>query len=136
MSISDHRREQIREAVRRWRERNPKKVRLQARKYVKGWRKKYPLEAKYKDMKMNAKRREILFRLTFNEWLILWKGYVDKRGVYSGQYVLARYQDKGNYEIGNVYLTTVNQNCSDGGKIGAQRRWGRKSTLASTQTKV
>lgn len=62
-----------------------------------------------------AKRRGIPFLLTFNKWLKVWKdsGHFHQRGKRPGQYVMARRDDVGPYTVGNVYVTTIEQNTRD-----------------------
>lgn len=62
-----------------------------------------------------ANRRGIPFLLTFDEWLKLWQdsGHFHQRGKRPGQYVMARRDDVGPYAVGNVYITTLEQNTRD-----------------------
>ena len=60
--------------------------------------------------KQNAKQRNIDFKLTFDEWWEVWKPHFHNRGRGKGQYVMYRTMDKGGYEIGNVYIGTVERN--------------------------
>lgn len=56
--------------------------------------------------------RGIAFHLTFEQWLRLWtaSGHLHERGRRRGQYVMARFKDKGAYEIGNVRIITCSEN--------------------------
>lgn len=60
--------------------------------------------------------KPIIFKLTFDEWLNLWvtSGYLDKMGRSGGCYVMSRKNDLGNYELGNVFIQSVEQNLSEG----------------------
>lgn len=68
---------------------------------------------KYNDQKSSAKRRGIEWRITFEEWCEWWvaTGHWDQRS--RTGYVMARYGDKGAYELGNIYCTTAHQNVHD-----------------------
>jgi hypothetical protein len=66
----------------------------------------------YANHKSNAKQRGIPFLLTFEQWLAIWiaSGRLDERGHFKGQYVMARFKDRGAYETGNVRIITVSEN--------------------------
>jgi hypothetical protein len=55
------------------------------------------------------------FELTYEQWLEIWQasGHLHERGPYKGQYVMARFGDKGPYAIGNVEIITAEQNHKD-----------------------
>lgn len=59
-----------------------------------------------------ARKKGINFLLTLNEWLAVWEasGRLQERGRNKGQYVMARFGDKGPYAIGNVRICTVTEN--------------------------
>ncbi len=59
-----------------------------------------------------AKKRSIEFLLTFEEWLKIWvdSGHYFERGCRKGQYVMVRKGDNGPYAVGNVRITTVEEN--------------------------
>ena len=61
-----------------------------------------------------AKIRGIEFKLTFEQWLGVWtkSGKLEQRGRLKNQFVMARFQDKGAYEIGNIEIITVSENLS------------------------
>ena len=69
-------------------------------------------EYKYRAHRANARARNILFLLTFDQWWELWKqsGKWKKRGWSYGQYVMARPGDQGAYEIGNVIICLAETN--------------------------
>lgn len=71
---------------------------------------------KYMQQKYHAKKRGIGFGLTFDEWLDIWtsSGHFAERGRKLGQYVMARFGDKGGYYAGNVEIITVSKNHYDG----------------------
>lgn len=62
-----------------------------------------------------AKSRGIPFKFTKAEWFDVWEksGKWEQRGCRRGQYVMARKDDKGAYEIGNVEIITCSQNIKD-----------------------
>lgn len=62
--------------------------------------------------------KPIIFKLTFDEWLDLWmaSGKIDLMGRTSGSYVMSRYNDLGDYEVGNVFIQPVEDNIRDGHK--------------------
>lgn len=70
------------------------------------------LRAVYQVQRYNAKKRNIAFNLTFKEWLHIWQvsGHLHERGRHSGQYVMARFGDKGPYAVGNVKIILMNDN--------------------------
>lgn len=74
-----------------------------------------PLRAKYQAHKGDAKRRGIPFKLTFKEWLSIWRRSrrINQMGYHSGQYVMSRFGDVGAYEVGNVRITTCNKNAAE-----------------------
>lgn len=67
----------------------------------------------YMTHKRNAKKRNIDFFLTFDEWLAIWSqsGKLELRGPKKGQYCMARIGDIGPYAIGNVYIELSDVNC-------------------------
>ncbi len=73
---------------------------------------------KYKSHIYSASQRTIPFKLTFEQWYNIWQesGKWDHRGRGSGKYVMSRKNDKGAYEIGNVFIQSNARNVSDGRK--------------------
>ncbi|HXU06315.1 MAG TPA: hypothetical protein VN903_35410 [Polyangia bacterium] len=69
-----------------------------------------PQRSAYRQQLRNAKRRNIEFRLTFEEWLAVWveSSHLDERGL--GGYVMARENDRGPYAVGNVKIITQRDN--------------------------
>jgi hypothetical protein len=67
---------------------------------------------KYQSHRSHAKARGISFNLTFEQWLKIWtdSGHLSERGNKAGQYVMARFQDRGAYAVGNVRIITVEEN--------------------------
>lgn len=68
--------------------------------------------SRYLEHKYSAKQRGIKFLLTYTEWCSIWywSAHWNQRGPYRGQYVMARYGDKGDYEIGNVHIVRQEDN--------------------------
>jgi hypothetical protein len=66
----------------------------------------------YKTQSYDAKDRGIEFLLSFEEWLNIWQdsGHLHERGKKKGQYVMARFGDKGPYAVGNVKIITFADN--------------------------
>ena len=81
------------------------------------------VKQKYNVHKAGAKRRDIPFNLTFEQWTNIWfsSGKWDLRGHGANKYCMCRYGDKGAYEIGNVYIATNRHN-------GIVANTGRKHT--------
>ena len=77
----------------------------------------------------NSKRRGIGFNLTFEEWWDIWQssGFWHLRGNRKGQYVMSRYQDQGDYEVGNVFIQLFENNL---------REVSVKSKSSATKTKM
>lgn len=71
---------------------------------------------KYTWHRGNAKKRNIPFLLTFEEWWDIWQksGHWEERGTKKGQYCMSRYNDTGPYAVGNVFIQLHSQNSSDG----------------------
>lgn len=67
-------------------------------------------KGRYYQHKCNAARRGVEFKLTFEEWLNIWSDKYDQRGTSINSYVMCRKEDKGAYEVGNVYINTVSHN--------------------------
>jgi len=60
----------------------------------------------------------IRFYLTFEEWIQIWEqsGKLNSRGKRKGEYVMARYNDTGDYAVNNVFITTMEHNTYLGNK--------------------
>jgi hypothetical protein len=102
------------------------------------------IKSKYNVQKACAKRRNIPFNLTFDEWYKIWldSGHFSERGCKKGQYVMSRYNDLGAYEIGNVFIQTNTNNVSQA-QSGIKRKLGpmseehkRKISIARTGIKL
>jgi hypothetical protein len=73
------------------------------------------MRRQYWAQKSNAKRRGIPFLLTYEQWYGIWKrsGHLSDRGKGTDRYCMARFHDRGAYEIGNVHIITHQQNARD-----------------------
>lgn len=73
---------------------------------------------KYKIHQYRSKRSGVEFLFTFEEWYKIWidSGHWHERGCHKGQYVMARYEDKGPYAVGNVKIIKHEEN-------GAERKF-------------
>lgn len=72
-------------------------------------------KGRYLEHKRRAKMRSIPFLLTFDQWSEIWKqsGHADEMGHCGHQFCMARYGDKGGYEVGNVRIITCSENNSE-----------------------
>ncbi len=103
----------------------------------------------YTHQKHEAIRRGIQFKLTFDEWLMIWtrSGHLEERGRKRGQFVMARKGDKGPYAVGNVKIITNGDNNREFPRnesyrskmrkalIGRKITWGDKISKALTGRK-
>jgi hypothetical protein len=75
---------------------------------------------RFKQHRNNAKRRDVLFEMLFPNWIGVWwtSGHWHERGKRKGQFVMARYQDRGAYVEGNIQIITNAENVIEafGGK--------------------
>lgn len=71
---------------------------------------------------------QLEMRLTFEQWLNIWlaSGKILMRGVWKGQYCMARKGDLGHYEVGNVFIQLASENARDA-KLGRPGLKGRMS---------
>lgn len=74
-----------------------------------------PWWRRYKWQMNKALQRGIPWLLSFEEWCEIWRasGKWSKRGRKSGQYVMARYGDRGAYERANVRICLVGENVNE-----------------------
>ena len=70
---------------------------------------------KFYQQRKAANKRNIVFNLTYDEWLDVWQssGKLHLRGVGKGKYCMARKGDQGPYEIGNIEIIPFEQNNRD-----------------------
>jgi hypothetical protein len=73
----------------------------------------------YHSHKGRAKRNNIGFHFTYEQWREWWQTELDKigpdakRGKDAGRYVMCRYNDEGSYKIDNVYCGSLKHNAND-----------------------
>ena len=74
-----------------------------------------PYYSQWRKHKYHAAGKNVPFLLTYEEWLDIWQksGHIHEIGTKKGQYCMARFGDKGGYEIGNVEIVTVSKNHKD-----------------------
>lgn len=70
------------------------------------------LSKSYHDQKTRSAERGIPFLLTFEQWKKIWRdsGCMNYRGRERGKYCMARFGDKGAYEVGNVKIVKTEEN--------------------------
>jgi hypothetical protein len=83
-----------------------------------------PLVFAFKTQREGAKRRGIPWRLAYWEWLQIWQdsGNLADRGSHKGQWVMARYEDQGAYEAGNVVIVRSETNSADANRRNYPKR--------------
>lgn len=87
----------------------------------------------YHTQKGHAKRRGVPFKLTLEEWFDWWQstGHYHERGRTKDCYVMARHNDTGPYELGNIYCCTVAENARTSNKLNP-RKISKKTRDAAT----
>jgi hypothetical protein len=75
----------------------------------------FDLKRKFRAQRKNAKRRNIEWAMTFEEWFRIWRqsGKLDMRGRCGDDYCMCRKLDAGAYEVGNVQIKTVHTNLTE-----------------------
>jgi hypothetical protein len=68
--------------------------------YMKNYRK------QFNDQKSMSKKRNVEWRLSFEEWMSIWEssGHLEQRGRGQGRYVMSRRGDCGPYSVDNVFI--------------------------------
>lgn len=71
---------------------------------------------KFYGHRYHAKKRNVAFLLTFDEWITIWinSGHWNERGLGARKYCMCRIDDIGPYAVGNVFIDTNSKNVSDG----------------------
>jgi hypothetical protein len=66
----------------------------------------------YRQHRTNARKRGVVFLLTYDEWLSTWtdSGHLCERGRRGDQYCMSRPGDRGPYAAGNVATVTNEEN--------------------------
>ena len=92
---------------------------------------------RFRQQRYNAKRRGISFQFKFDEWIKWWvknlgPNWLEKRGCKNGDYVMARFKDKGPYHPRNVecVLSEVNHATGNYG-VGHNMTYFRESEVRS-----
>ncbi len=87
----------------------------------------------FKDQRTNARRRSIVFALTFEEWIMLWErsGHLSERGRGPEQYVMARLGDAGHYAVGNIKIITNRENRCEQRMFEEQKEFYRRRMLGN-----
>ena len=91
---------------------------------------------KYQLQKYDANKRGILWQFNYPIWLKIWykSGHWKDRGCRRGQYVMARFGDKGPYAPENVRICTVEENRAEAIQVfGPEVR--KRMSLAQTGRK-
>lgn len=78
--------------------------------------------SKYTQHKNNSMNRGIAWRINLYEWCAIWEksGKWSQRGRNHGEYVMARLDDEGGYEIGNIEIVLNTENIIE----YYMREWG------------
>lgn len=83
------------------------------RRWRRQWCKDNPELNAFRNQRGAAKRRNIPFLFTLEEWVAWWGEDFDKRGKEPDSLCMARHNDIGAYEIGNVSKISYAQNTID-----------------------
>ena len=77
---------------------------------------KNPLYHAFYSQRSLARRRGVVWKLEYDEWLQIWQesGHLHERGNRRGYYVMARNHDHGPYARGNVSIVLFEINSRDG----------------------
>jgi len=69
-------------------------------------------KVRYNNHMFDARYRGVPWRFTFEQWMGIWiaSGNMHERGPRLGQYVMARFGDKGAYRVGNVEIIPASDN--------------------------
>lgn len=80
----------------------------------------------YTRQRANARRREIPFDITFEEWKKVWEdsGKWEQRGTARGCFCMSRINDEGGYSLGNVEIKSVTANI----KEHLDKRWVKEQS--------
>jgi hypothetical protein len=83
-----------------------------AKEAIRRWKEAHPAQYAFLHQRAQAKRRSVLFLLSFEQWWEIWQssGKWEQRGIRSSHYCMARFGDRGAYECDNVRICTVREN--------------------------
>lgn len=78
--------------------------------------KKFSAHARNCNLKKDRAGNQVFLLFSFAEWLQFWidSGHWHERGCKKGHYVMARHNDLGHYEPGNVSIVLHSSNASEG----------------------
>ena len=76
------------------------------------------LNQKFYNRKAQALKRGVPFRLTYEQYVFVWEralgpNWQRMRGSHRGEYCMARFGDRGSYEIGNVTIKLATENVGE-----------------------
>jgi hypothetical protein len=71
---------------------------------------------RYSEQKSNVLKRGLRFDISLEDWFEVWEksGKWEQRGNKKHEYCMCRFQDKGHYTKGNVFIATNTENCKEG----------------------
>ena len=72
-----------------------------------------PYYTEFRTQRNNARRRNIDWQFTYDEWIEWWGEDITNRGRKNGQLVMARNGDVGPYNVQNVQKLKAEENASD-----------------------
>lgn len=90
----------------------------------------YRQQSSCKNGKLDKNGNLVEMRLSFDQWLDIWltSGHWDQRGNSKGKYVMARHNDLGHYELGNVSIKLFEENCKEA-HLGRAKSQSQKDKL-------
>lgn len=95
------------------------------------------LKSAFYCQKAVAKARNILFLLTFDEWLKIWinSGHLPERGRGKGKYCMARPGDVGPYSVDNVKIILFGDNTREAhvGRVHSEETKKKQSELSKNR---
>lgn len=74
------------------------------------WHKAHPIERKFHNAVQNARKRGIAFLMTRAEWIGWWGDNMPYRGRHGDSLQMCRFDDEGDYRIGNIYMASASEN--------------------------
>lgn len=85
--------------------------------------------ARFHANRIQAGKRGIEWKLSFDDWWTIWEPHYHLRGHGHGKMNLCRSGDQGAYEVGNVRIDTFQANMKEMGEILRAAAAGRKATV-------
>ncbi len=76
---------------------------------------------KFNQQKAAAKRRGIVWRLTFDQWVQWWGDDIIKRGKAAECLQMCRFADSGPYALGNIYKGYPRDNMKTAGNVRREK---------------